>query len=127
MIEYIKEEKFKAILEENSKNKLLFYGNSLDCSELDSFKWLLNNKNYKNQIEGADCLDGTPIWDLISPTPSTSPSTAPPTTALPTLSTTTSTTERPIGTDEPDGDGDSGFKCQPLALILIIPVLSFML
>ncbi len=83
----IEESKFGQFFKNDIQNTIILSENPLDCDNLESFLWLLNQKSdLELRVQLAECANGTDFWDLnpnetISTTttmPSTTPSSARP-------------------------------------------------
>jgi hypothetical protein len=61
----IEESKFGQFFKNDILNGIVLYGNRLDCDNLESFKWLLNQKSdLESRVQYAMCANGTDFRDL---------------------------------------------------------------
>jgi hypothetical protein len=61
----IEESKFGQFFKNDIQNAIILSGNLLDCDNLESFLWLLNQKpDLEFRVQYAECANGTDFWDL---------------------------------------------------------------
>ena len=63
---YLNEEIFYNFLNANETNTLHLKENPLNCGPQHKhlYDWILNQNQFKSRVFGAECSDGTPIWDF---------------------------------------------------------------